>query len=232
MLSSWAQVASFFLTIFKQLNTTAIKLRKLFFQNVVGGHIVLSELKKHALLAHGARVVVAGGEGARGIKGMIAKPEFNSPTELRNYVLANFGDRKYNPMNAIGVSKLLSALWCKKLSRLESENMNVVWFSPGLTYGTSGLGGLPPLKRWFMKNIGMNAMRFLGMAKSPESGGRKFADCIEGKIGNNGDLIGAPAGKSTGELVSQDSLHPAFTDESLQAEFWDILQEVTGPFGS
>ena len=201
------------------------------FQNVIGGHVTLSELKKQNLLAPWTRVVIAGGEGARGLKGMIAKPEFASPVELRKYVMAKGDSRPYNPMNAIGVSKLLSALWCKKIVRLFGDEFNITWFSPGLTYGTGGLEGLPPAKRWFMKNIGMNAMRLAGIARSPESGGRKFADCIEGKIGGNGELIGAPAGKSTGELVSQEGMNSAFTDTSLQDELWEILTEVVGPFG-
>ena len=209
------------------------KVEKTIFQNVIGAHITLSELKKKNKLSDSARIVFAGGEGARGIKGMIEKPDFKSSQELRDYVLADFSKSKpYNPMNAIGVSKLLGALWTSKLAEIEGDNLEAVWFTPGLTYGTNGLDGMGPLKRWFMANIGFGFMRLLGQAQSPVDGGRKFADALAGKYGTNGSILGAPEGKTIGRITDQTQMNSNFTNSALRDEFWAILEEVNGPFAA
>lgn len=82
-----------------------LQIEKNAFQNMLGSHFTLSKLKKYGLLKENVRVVLSGGEGARGLKGMIEKPKFTTPEELRNYVFANSGKTTYNPMNALGVSK-------------------------------------------------------------------------------------------------------------------------------
>ena len=197
------------------------------FQNVLGGHSTLALLRKYDLLAPGARVIAAGGEGARGIRGLIDCPDFASPHELRQYVMGDFSAAKaYNPMNAIGVSKLLSALWVLKLAELEGDNLSVIWFSPGLTYGTQGLNGTSWLKRWFAQNIVFGVMRLLGRAQSPRDGARKYADCIAGIIGQNGDVIGAPEGTALGQLVDQIPMNRAFSNTALRDEFWAIANEI------
>ncbi len=217
---------------YQTIQWNGLTIEKTIFQNVVGGHIVLSELVHRNLLADGARVIVAGGEGARGIPGMMEIPKFSDANDLRRYVLGDFaGRKKYNPMNAIGVSKLISALWVRKVSKLMADKMEIVWFSPGLTYGTSGTSGLPPTMNWFVQKVVFGAMGLLGKAQNPQQGASKFADCIEGKIGKNGDLIASPQGKSIGDLVDQGPMNPAFDDDKLHAEFWAILEEVCGPFG-
>ncbi len=208
------------------------RVEKTIFQNVIGGHVTLSRLLERGLLAPGARVVVAGGEGARGIPGLIEKPSFDSPAELRRYVRAEPGEgAKYDPMKAIGVSKLLSALWCLTLAEQPALDMSVVWFSPGLTYGTDGLAEKPPVQRWFLETVMFGLMRLLGKAQSPRDGARKYADCLERTIGDSGDIIGAPEGKALGELVDQTPMNAAFSDRSLREEFWRLVEEVCGPFG-
>ncbi|MEM6994999.1 MAG: SDR family NAD(P)-dependent oxidoreductase, partial [Myxococcota bacterium] len=161
------------------------------FQNVFGAHVVLSRLVERGLLAPGARVVFAGGEGARGIPGLIEKPVFETAEALHRYIHAE-ADRPYNPMNAIGVSKLVGALWTTKLAQIYGERMSVLWFSPGLTGGTQGLSGAPAARRFLLEKIGFPVMTALGLAQTPEQGARKNADALLGKVGRNGDVIGAP----------------------------------------
>lgn len=202
------------------------------FQNVFGAHFVLSRLAERGLLAPGARVVYAGGEGARGIPGLIDKPNFADTAALRNYILGDFAQAKsYNPMNAIGVSKLVGALWTSKLAQLLPERTSILWFSPGLTYGTQGLSGAPALRRFFLEKIGFKLMAALGLAQSPQDGARKYADCLIGKVGNNGDVIGAPEGKALGVLTDQTPMNPAFSNDDFRDEVWRILVELAGPFG-
>ncbi len=204
------------------------KIEKNVFQNMIGSHITVIQLKKNNLISKGARILMAGGEGARGIKGMIEKPIFKSSEEFRNYIyLAK--TPKYNPMNAIGVSKLCGALWTMKISELEKDNMEIIWFSPGLTSGSTGLKTLPGVKRSMMTVL-FGIMSLMGKSQTPAAGGRKYADCLEGKIGKNGDLLGAPAGKSIGEITDQTPMNLAFSDKQLINEFWIILEEIYGNF--
>lgn len=206
------------------------QIEKTIFQNVFGAHITLKALKEQGLLNPNARIVFAGGEGARGIPGMIAFPEFNTKKELRDYIFhTKQTQAKYNPMNAIGVSKLFGALWVSKLAAIDNS-IHAIWFTPGLTSGTNGLSGMPPIKRWFMKNIAFGMMNLIGKAQSPEKGGRKFAGCIEGKIGENGDILGSPKGQTLGKIVDQKPMNPAFTNAELIDEFWLILEELFGKF--
>ncbi len=204
------------------------KVEKNIFQNLIGSHLTLSNLKKNNLIMKGARVVLAGGEGARGIKGIIDSPNFTSSNELRDYIYLK-QKPKYNPMNAIGVSKLCGAFWTTKISELESENMEVIWFSPGLTSGSDGLKTLPTAKR-FMMSIIFGIMGILGKSQTPQQGAKKNADCLEGKIGKNGDLLGAPKGKTIGKITDQTSMNPNFSDTKLINKFWTVLEELCGDF--
>ena len=202
------------------------KIEKTIFQNLIGSHIVFSQLKKNDLVSKKARVVLAGGEGARGIKGMIEKPSFTSATDFRNYIYLNSKDLpKYNPLNAIGVSKFAGALWTKKVAELESENMEVVWFSPGLTSGSAGLKNLPFIKRTLF-GVTFGIMTLFGKSQKPKQGGRKYADCLTGKVGKNGELIGAPVGKAIGKYTEQTPLNPLLDSAELREELWSILQEI------
>lgn len=129
-------------------------------------------------------------------------------------------------MNAIGVSKMMSALWVRKTAELEGDNFSTIWFSPGFTYGTQGLKTAPRLRRWFLENIGFKLFALLGRAQNPQDGGRKYADCLEGKIGQNGNVIGAPEGQGLGKLVDQIPMNKAFRNTALRDEFWAIANEV------
>ncbi|WP_298770200.1 NAD-dependent epimerase/dehydratase family protein [uncultured Shewanella sp.] len=202
-------------------------IEKTIFQNVIGAHITLFFLKKYQKLAPNVRVVYAGGEGARGIPGMIKVPSFTSANALREYIFNKSNTEQYHPMNAIGVSKFMGALWTMALAKKEA-NMEVIWFSPGLTYGTDGLMDLPIVKRWVMENIMFKLMQLLGKAQSPQQGAQKFVDCLLGKVGKNGEVIGAPKGKTLGALMDQIPMNPALNDLALQNEFWSILKEVEG----
>lgn len=215
---------------FQKVSWNGKEVEKNIFQNLIGSHISLSQLKKKRLLNPFCRVVIAGGEGARGIPGLIEKPQFESPKHLREYIYCELKNgEKYNPMNAIGVSKFAGALWVQKMSELTSNEMEVIWFSPGLTSGSAGLKKLPLFKRiafGFMFGV----MNLLGKSQTPEKGGRKYANCLEGKIGESGDILGAPEGAALGKITDQIPMNPDLSNEGLKNELWAIVQEVAGPF--
>ena len=216
-------------TAYPTIEINGTNIEKTSYQNLFGAHIILNNLIQQQLLADKARIVYAGGEGARGIPGMIQKPTYNSTQEFREY-LKGRSNSAYNPMNAIGVSKLLGALWTIKISEIKNRNFDVIWFSPGLTYGTNGLSKMTPIKRWAMENIGFGLMRLIGKAQSPADGGAKFAKALSGGIGTNGNVLGAPEKQTLGKITDQKPMNTAITDRSLQTELWNLLEETTGKF--
>ncbi len=194
-------------------------IEKSVYQNVLGGYITLNSLEENNLIAPGARVVFAGGEGARGITGMIKKPAFHSLDDFLSYIKK--GNGKYNDINALGISKFMSALLVQKLASLDS-NREYVWFSPGLTSGTNGLVEVSNPKKYMMEKIGFPIMNVLGLAQSPASAARKYAECLIGKYGKNGDLIGAPEGKALGKLVDQKPMNSGLTNHQFIDAFWEL----------
>ena len=196
------------------------------FQNAVGPLVTLEALRCRGLLAPHARVVIAGGEGARGIPGMIAKPSFASWAELRAYVRVEDIGAKYVEMDAMGVSKFVSALWTMEAATRYRDEMEVIWFTPGLTAGTRGLQGVGRVKQLVFERLGFPLMVRFGRAQTVDQGGRKFADCLQRRIGESGDLIGAPEGGALGELQDQKPMNAAFDDLSLRTGLWEFLSGI------
>lgn len=214
---------------FQFVKTNALSLEKTIYQNVLGGYLTVKYLEESNLLSPKARIVFAGGEGARGIPGMIEKPVFPTTDDLRSYILT--GRKKYNDINALGVSKFMNALLVQKLATLDKRR-EYVWFSPGLTGGTKGLDAVPNPKRFVMKHMLFPTIQFLGLAQGPKQAAKKYLDCLAGKYGKSGDLIGAPAGKALGKLTDQKPMNLALINQELQDAFWEIVVDSCGDYGS
>lgn len=200
-------------------------IEKTMFQNVFGAYCTLMFLEQNNLITSNARIVFAGGEGARGIKGMIEKPTFDSVSALRSYIFN--GDDMYSDINALGISKFMSALLVQKLAAIDREK-TYVWFSPGLTAGTNGLRNVSQPKRFIMEKIGFPIMKLFGLAQSPEKAAGKFTDCLVGIYGKSGDVLGAPEGKTLGKLVDQKPMNNGLTNLQFINAFWDIIEETCG----
>ncbi|MCI5055267.1 MAG: SDR family NAD(P)-dependent oxidoreductase [Flavobacteriales bacterium] len=194
-------------------------------QNAIGGILTFHYLDKKGLISQDARIVFAGGEGARGIPNFIRKPDFKTPKDLEDYISSAEGN--YSAIDALGVSKFVSALLVQKLS-MNTKSRDILWFSPGLTGGTKGLDALKNPKRFLMKHIGFPIMQFLGVAQGPKRAAMKYVGCLNGEHGKNGDLIGAPEGKAIGKLVDQKPMHPSLTNRKLIDELWAFISEVYG----
>lgn len=194
------------------------------FQNAIGGLITYYALKERGLVAQDARIVFAGGEGARGIPGMIEKPIFNNIAALESYLFGKTNVPKYNPMNAIGVSKLLSAFMVMKLAETAKKE-TFVWFSPGLTGGTNGLKDNPPLKRFMMEKVAFPIAKLFGFSQSPQQGAAKYVDALFGKYGGNGDVLASPDGKTLGPIVDQKPMNVMFNKPEVINQFWQIIQD-------
>ena len=210
---------------FQFINAGNHRIERSIYQNVLGGYFTLVCLAQRELIAPQARIVYAGGEGARGVKGLIEKPVFDSVQDLRTYISKGRG--KYGAVNALGVSKFMSALLVQKLALLDPEREHV-WFSPGLTGDTNGLNALPGFQRFVLGRIGFPLMQLLGFAQNPRKAAQKYVDCLSGKYGQNGDLLGAPEGKALGKIVDQKPMNSALTNHQFRDAFWEIALQSCG----
>lgn len=205
------------------IQTGSNQIEKTIYQNVIGAYLTMFYLDKRNLITPHARIVFAGGEGARGIKGMIEAPTFESVEAFKSYI--HNGSEHYKDMNALGTSKFMSALLVQKLAVIDS-NRTYIWFSPGLTAGTNGLRDVGQPKRFIMEHIGFPFMKLMGIAQGPKQAGQKYVDCLLGKYGVNGDLLGAPEGKTIGKIVDQKPMNNGLTNLQFREAFWEIIQDV------
>lgn len=212
------------------VTTGDTKIERTLYQNCVGAYATLYELEKRGLIAtEKARIVFAGGEGARGLPPLMKKPTFASSEEWRNYI-AQGGGGKYDCRQALAESKFASALLVQTLAATAKAERSYVWFSPGMTGGTNGMKDIPNPKKFIMENIGFPMMTLLGKANTPEKAALKFVDCLDAKpsYGANGEILGAPEGKGLGPIVDQKPMNACFTDKALQEELWGIVKRVVG----
>ena len=207
---------------FQFISVNGIQIEKTIFQNVIGAYLTLKYLDDRGLVASNARIVFPGGEGARGIRGMIKKPEFNSVEEFTTYIHKGLGS--YKDLDALGCSKFMSGLLVQQLAEMDKER-TYVWFSPGLTSGTQGLRDVPNPKRFLFENIGFPIMNLLGIAQSPKKAAKKYVDCLEGNYGKSGDLLGAPEGKAIGNIVDQKPMNSGLTNYHFRQAFWNIVAD-------
>ena len=106
------------------------RVERTIFQNVLGGHLTWASLYERGLIRNGARVVAAGGEGARGIPGLIQSPNFDTPSQFRDYFTVSDPKRPYVDLNAMGVSKFVSALWVLAMAERYASSQTTIWFTP------------------------------------------------------------------------------------------------------
>lgn len=200
------------------------------FQNMIGGHVTLAYLKKHDRLAPKPRIVACSGEAMRGlgIPG-IKIPHFESEQDMRDFIYAkSLNDKEYSPIDNLAIGKYAAALWALALDRLAGDSMEVHAFSPGFTKGTSGAKDAGAVKNFFAQNVGFNILYLLGKAQTASAGGRKNANCLEGRYPSNVVLLGAPRNKSLGPIVDQVDMHPQgdFAKQDLSDGFFNICNSV------
>ena len=208
---------------FQFVNINGKQIEKTVQQNAIGALQTVLYLEEAGLVGRHARIVFAGGEGARGLPGAIRKPEFKSMKGFAEYLTNATG--KYVALDAIGVSKFASALIVQKLAERD-RSRSYVWFSPGLTGGTKGLDSLKNPKKFIMKRIGFPLMQVLGIAQSPKQAAEKYVSALNSEIGSSGDLIGAPEGKALGTLVDQKPMNPSLTNHQLIDGFWKLINDI------
>jgi len=212
---------------FQTVRRGDVAIERTVFQNVVGAHATLAALGRSGRLARGCRVVIIGGEGARGLPGAIDKPSFPDLASFETY-LSGASPTPYVPIDALGVAKLCAGLWTRAMAR-RTDAIEVVWFTPGLIAGTGGTAGMAAAKEWLLQHVAFPVMVWLGRAQWPAQAAAKCVDCLAGRVGAHGDLLGAPEGQAIGALTDQGPMQPLFDDLALQDALWRTCEAAAGP---
>ncbi len=197
-------------------------------KNVLGAHATLRALWDTGRLAPHCRVVIIGGEGARGVPGGIAKPEFDSVEDFERYLAGDWTGRPpYVPVDALGVAKFCAALWAQSVAA-RTDDLEVVWFTPGLIGGTGGTAGMPAWKEFAFQRLAFPIIVALGKAQWPEAAAAKCLRCLAGEVGQHGDLLGAPEGTALGPITDQKPMNELFTDPNFQQALWRVCETAAG----
>jgi len=198
-------------------------------KNVLGAHATLRALLASDRLAPGARVVIIGGEGARGVPGAIAKPTFANVGDFERYLAGDgTGRPPYTAIDALGVAKFCAGLWARHLAREADGAFEVLWFTPGLIGGTAGTAGMPAWKEWLFQQVAFPIMVTFGKAQWPEQAAAKCIDVLAGRVGRHGDLLGAPEGTALGPLTDQTPMQPLFSDPRFEHALWRTCEQAVG----
>ena len=156
-------------------------------------------------------------------------PAFDDVAEFERYLAGDWTGRpRYVPVDALGVAKLCAALWAQALAARVDGALEVVWFTPGLIAGTGGTAGMPAWKEFMFQRVAFPVLVALGRAQWPEAAAAKCVDCLAGRVGAHGDLLGAPEGTALGPLTDQKPMHPLFTDETFQSALWQTCEAAAG----
>ena len=157
---------------------------------LIGHHVLTVRALDDGLLAEGARIVIAGSEGARGnMPGMkvhnveqIAKESFgNDPVAAIEalFRLEVPAQRKFTNMNEYVTSKLIVAWWAAALARRLPEGITVNAVSPGSTPGTGFARNAPAALRYLMLPAMKIVGPLMGMAGSTEQAARRYLDAAD-----------------------------------------------------
>ena len=158
---------------------------------LVGHHTMTMRMLSDNLLNPGARIVIAGSEGARGnLPGMqvhnigqIAKEHFDGNRIAAIDALARIkGPLPFINMNEYVTAKLVVAWWAAALSRKLPAGMTVNAVSPG-SAPESGFGRDASLMLRIMMPVMKTLGPFIGMAGSIGTAARRYVDAAD--LGDN-----------------------------------------------
>jgi len=155
---------------------------------LVGHHVMTMRLLDDKLLSPGARIVIAGSEGARGnlptMKvhdvGKVADELFDGDRVAAVDALARIkGPYEFNSTNEYVTAKMVVAWWAAALSRKLPAGMTVNAVSPGSAPASSIARNAPFIMRTIMLPMMKVVGPLMGMAGSVETGARRYVDAAD-----------------------------------------------------
>ena len=204
---------------------------------LVGHHTMTMCMLAGGLLSPGARIVIAGSEGARGnLPGMkvhdiekVAKERFDGDRVAAIDALAHIkGPYQFSNMDESVTAKLVVAWWAAALSRKLPRGMTVNAVLPG-SAPSSGFGrDAPFLMRVFMLPIMKIVGPLMGMAGSIESGARRYLDAADLGDNETGHFYATAHHTKLVGPVGIQNWPEYFTDEAAQEAGFAAVVKLTG----
>lgn len=186
--------------------------------NLLGHMKLVDQLIKQKKINN--EVVYVSSEGARGIKGIMKKPNFktNSVDEFISVLNGSFSDPKFDGSEAYGYGyiKYIGTLWTAANARRYSH-VKFISVSPGNTRGTAGYDNLPALTKYFFKYLlAPIVMPIIGMIHSVGKGAARYVEVLDNPNIESGTFYASREGKVIGPMVSQAEIFPEFSNPSFQ----------------
>ncbi len=210
-----------------------------FASSIVGHHVLTARLHQAGLLLEGARVVIAGSEGARNdLPGMFGMQAYDfavgTPREFGDNLhdaMTTFarGSKpdKYDPMRYYAATKTFTSWWSAAMARRLGGEVLVFTVSPGSNMGTNAARHTTGLKRFLFTKIMPAIGSFTGMNLPTPLGAKRYVDVLTGNGDySNGQSYMSKPTKLTGPLEVQTAAH--FLDQTRQDTALGVIEELTG----
>lgn len=204
---------------------------------LVGHHVITMRLLGDKLLSPGARIVIAGSEGARGnlptMKvhdvGKVADELFNGDQVAAVDALARIkGPYEFNSTNEYVTAKMVVAWWAAALSRKLPAGMTVNAVSPGSAPASSIARNAPFIMRTVMLPMMKVIGPLMGMAGSVETGARRYLDAADLSDSETGHFYATADRKKLVGPVAIQTWPEYFTDQVSQDVGFDAMVKMTG----
>ena len=195
---------------------TADGVTHLFAVNVLGHVVLLEELVKAKKLTKVA--VYVSSEAARGIPKMgMKRPnlETSSADEFASIADGSFYGDSFAPMVAYGPAKYVATMWMSSFAR-KNPDLRVISVSPGGTSGTAAMDSLPPMMKFFFKQIGPRVMPLFGLMHGLEKGAKRYVDALNDESYKSGGFYASKASVVVGPLVDQGTIFGDLDSEVFQ----------------
>ncbi|WP_440134033.1 SDR family NAD(P)-dependent oxidoreductase [Chitinophaga sancti] len=193
--------------------------------NLLGHVVLVDEMIKAGKLNN--EVLYVSSEGARGIKGVMKKPNLksNSVAEFVSVLDGSFSDPKFDGSEAYGYGyiKYIGALWTSANAR-KYPQIKFISISPGNTSGTAGYDNLPGMTKFLFKYLlAPIVMPLIGMIHSIQKGAARYVEALGNANLKSGMFYGSKDGKVTGAMVEQGTIFPEFRNITFQDNAYEAL---------
>lgn len=193
--------------------------------NLLGHVVLVDEMIKAGKLNN--EVLYVSSEGARGIKGVMKKPnlKINSVAEFISVLNGSFSEPKFDGSEAYGYGyiKYIGALWTSANARKHPQ-IKFISVSPGNTSGTAGYDNLPTMTKFLFKFLlAPIVMPLMGMIHSLQKGAARYVDALGNPNFKSGAFYGSKDGKVTGVMVEQGAIFPDFKNIAFQDNAYEAL---------
>lgn len=204
---------------------------------LVGHHVMTMHLLSNGLLSPGARIVIAGSEGARGNVApmkvhdidQVAQEQFGGDQVAAIDALSRIkGPYKFKSFNEYVTAKLVVAWWAAALSRKLPSGMTVNAVSPGSALDSSFARNAPVWMRVIMIPMMKILGPILGIAGPLDTAARRYLEAAELSDHETGNFYATAHRKKLVGPVAVQTWPEYFTHEASQEAGFDAVVRMTG----